>query len=185
MVLGTPVMWAVVHAKTSVCAFRSSCNFSLVFICSCLPIVIVYSGYWSFTTIFSSASTQPRISSLSSCRASLAILFFFVSPCGLFSERRVSISFGVWNFISLWIVDTMILICCMAVLPGGRLCGESEHMMTKLSVFLTVRRPSPIVISKGTSPKGQEYSPEKPMSRVLESTQRDLIDGFNFKKWCS
>ncbi|GKB28801.1 hypothetical protein Tco_0868202 [Tanacetum coccineum] len=84
MVLGTPVMWAVVYVKTSVCAFRSSCNFSLVFICSCLPIVIVYSRYWSFTTIFSSASTQLRISSLSACHALLAILFFFVSPCRLF-----------------------------------------------------------------------------------------------------
>ncbi|GKB40524.1 hypothetical protein Tco_0885466 [Tanacetum coccineum] len=185
MVLGTPVMWAVVHAKTSVCAFRSSCNFSLVFIYSCLPMVIVCSGYWSFTTIFSYVSTQLRISSLSACRASLAILCSFFGPCGLFSERRVPIPFGVWNFITPWIVDTMILICCMAVLPSSRLCGESDITMTKLSIFVTVRRPSPIVISKGTSPKGQECSLEKTTSGVFESTRRDLVDGFNFKKPCS
>ncbi|GKE03213.1 hypothetical protein Tco_1395231 [Tanacetum coccineum] len=90
MVLKTPVVWAVVHAKTSVCAFRSSCNFSLVFVCSYLPMVIVYSGYWSFTTIFSSASKQLRISSLSAFRASLAILCY---SCRLFSERRGANSF--------------------------------------------------------------------------------------------
>ncbi|GJS91675.1 hypothetical protein Tco_0774311 [Tanacetum coccineum] len=129
-----------------------------------------------FTTIFSSTSTQLRISSLSACRASLAILCSFFCLCGLFSERRVPIPFGVWNFIALWIVDTTIPICCMAVLPSSRLCGESDLTMTKLSVFMTVRRPSPIVISKGTSPKGQDYSPKKPMSEVFESTRRDLID---------
>ncbi|GJZ39630.1 hypothetical protein Tco_0586193 [Tanacetum coccineum] len=185
MVLGTPFMWALVHVKISVCAFRSSCNFSLVFVCSCLLIVIVCSGYWSFNTIFSYASTQLRISSLSSCRASLSILYSFVGPCRLFSERRVPIPFGVWNFIALWIVDTMIPICYMAVLPSSKLCGESDLTLTKLSVFVTVRRPFPIVISKGTYPMGQEYSPEKPTSKVFESTRRDLIDGFNIKKQCS
>ncbi|GKA62135.1 hypothetical protein Tco_0761654 [Tanacetum coccineum] len=98
--------------------------------------------------------------------------------------RRVPIPFGVWNFIALWIVDTTIPICCMAVLLSSRLCGESDLTMTKLSVFVTVMRPSPIVISKGTSPKGQDYSPKKPMSGVFESTRRDLIDGINFKKQC-
>ncbi|GJZ99333.1 hypothetical protein Tco_0671884 [Tanacetum coccineum] len=175
-------MWAVVYAKTSVCAFRSSCNFSLVLICSCLPMVIVCSGYWLFTTIFSFGSTQIRISSLSACRTSLAICCSFSGPCELFSERRVPIPFGVYNFIAPWIVDTTIPICCMAVLPSSRLCGESDLTMTKLSVFVTVMRPSPIVISRGTSPKGQEYSSEKPTSEVFESTQWDLIDGFNFKK---
>ncbi|GJT85108.1 hypothetical protein Tco_1066825 [Tanacetum coccineum] len=90
----------------------------------------------------------------------------------------VPIPFGVWNFIAPWIVDTTIPIYCMAVLPCSMLYGESHLTMTKLSVFVTMRRPSPIVISKGTSPRGQEYSPEKPTSGVFESTRKDLIDVF-------
>ncbi|GJR68671.1 hypothetical protein Tco_0014736 [Tanacetum coccineum] len=185
MLLRTPVIWAVVHAKTWMCAFRSSCNFSLVLVCSCLPMVIVCSGYWSFTTIFSSASTQLRISCLSACHALLAIFCSFSGPCELFSKKRVQIPFGIWNFIAPWIVDTTIPICCMAVLPSSRLCGESDLTMTKLSIFVIVRRLSPIMISRGTSPKGHEYSPEKPTSEVIESTRTDLIDGFNIKKQCS
>ncbi|GKC03475.1 hypothetical protein Tco_0995085 [Tanacetum coccineum] len=45
--------------------------------------------------------------------------------------------------------------------------------------------PSPIVISKGISPKGHDCSLEKPTREVFESTRRDLIDGFSFKKQCS
>nr|GEU33525.1 hypothetical protein [Tanacetum cinerariifolium] len=70
----------------------------------------------------------------------------------------------------------------MAILQSSRLCGELDLTMMNLSVFVTVRRLSPIVISKGISPKGQEYSSEKPASGVFESTRRDLIDGFNFNK---
>ncbi|GKD31803.1 hypothetical protein Tco_1242581 [Tanacetum coccineum] len=62
----------------------------------------------------------------------------------------------------------------MAVLPSSRLFGESDLTMTKLSVFVTVRRPYLIVISKGTSPKGQEYSPKKPMSGTLVNIRSGL-----------
>ncbi|GJZ59743.1 hypothetical protein Tco_0615559 [Tanacetum coccineum] len=37
----------------------------------------------------------------------------------------------------------------------------------------------------GISPKGRDCSPEKPTRGVFESTRRDLIDGFSFKKQCS
>nr|GEV35217.1 putative reverse transcriptase domain-containing protein [Tanacetum cinerariifolium] len=62
------------------------------------------------------------------------------------------------------------------LLPRSRLHGESDLTMTKLNVFVTVRRPSPIVISKGTSPKGQEYFSEKPTSRVFEVLQSFLVE---------
>ncbi|GJR40952.1 hypothetical protein Tco_1216636 [Tanacetum coccineum] len=42
-----------------------------------------------------------------------------------------------------------------------------------------------IVTSNSTSPNGHDSSPEKPTRGVLESTRRDLIDGFNFRKQCS
>ncbi|GKC91026.1 hypothetical protein Tco_1151675 [Tanacetum coccineum] len=45
--------------------------------------------------------------------------------------------------------------------------------------------PSPIVTSRGISPKGHDCSPEKLTRGVFESTRRDLIDGFSFKKQCS
>ncbi|GJV49857.1 hypothetical protein Tco_1440069 [Tanacetum coccineum] len=54
-----------------------------------------------------------------------------------------------------------------------------------VSVFVIVRGPSPIVASNDISPNGHESSPEKPTRGVLESTRRDLIDGFNFRKQCS
>ncbi|GKC88584.1 hypothetical protein Tco_1149233 [Tanacetum coccineum] len=44
--------------------------------------------------------------------------------------------------------------------------------------------PSSIITSKGISPKGHDCSPEKPTRGVFESTRRDLIDGFSFKKQC-
>ncbi|GKF67367.1 hypothetical protein Tco_0197046, partial [Tanacetum coccineum] len=81
-----------------------------------------------------------------------------------------------------WTVDTTILISCMAVLPNSRLCGEFDLTITNVSVFVIVRGPSPIVTSNGISPNGQDSSPKKPTRGVLESTRRDLIDGFNFRK---
>ncbi|GJW06405.1 hypothetical protein Tco_1568828, partial [Tanacetum coccineum] len=54
-----------------------------------------------------------------------------------------------------------------------------------VSVFVIVRGPSLIVTSNGTSLNGHDPSPENPIRRVLESTRRDLIDGFNFRKQCS
>nr|GEW25287.1 hypothetical protein [Tanacetum cinerariifolium] len=71
------------------------------------------------------------------------------------------------------------------VLPSSMLCGESELTITNVSAFVIVRRPSPIVTSNGISPNGHDSSPEKPTREVLESTRRDLIDGFNFRKQCS
>ncbi|GJT37164.1 hypothetical protein Tco_0937029 [Tanacetum coccineum] len=56
---------------------------------------------------------------------------------------------------------------CIAVLQSNRLCGELDRMIMKLRTFILVREPSPIVISKGTSLRGQECSPEKPTSRTL------------------
>ncbi|GKA58037.1 hypothetical protein Tco_0757225 [Tanacetum coccineum] len=38
--------------------------------------------------------------------------------------------------------------------------------------------------SNGTCPNGHDSSPEKPTRGVLESTRRDLIDGFKFRKQC-
>nr|GEW81337.1 hypothetical protein [Tanacetum cinerariifolium] len=84
-----------------------------------------------------------------------------------------------------WAMDTTIPICCIAVLPSSKLCGESDFMITNVSVFVTVMRPSPIVTSKGVSLKGHDCSPEKPKRGVFESTRRDPIDGFSFKKQCS
>nr|GEW51558.1 putative nucleotidyltransferase, ribonuclease H [Tanacetum cinerariifolium] len=72
-----------------------------------------------------------------------------------------------------------------AVLPSSKLCGESDFMITNVSVFVTAMGPSPIVTSNGISPKGHDCSPQKPTKGVFESTRRDLIDGFSFKKHCS
>ncbi|GJV88396.1 hypothetical protein Tco_1532334 [Tanacetum coccineum] len=79
----------------------------------------------------------------------------------------------------------MILISCISVLPSSRLCYESDLMITNVSVFVIVRGPSPIVTSNGTSPNGHNSSLKKPTRGVLESTRRDLIDDFNFRKQCS
>ncbi|GJR22195.1 hypothetical protein Tco_0970722 [Tanacetum coccineum] len=81
-------------------------------------------------------------------------------------------------------MDTTIPISCIAVLPSSRLCGESDLTITNVSVFVIVRGLSPIVTSNGISPNGYDASPEKPPRGVLESTRRDLIDGFNFRKQC-
>nr|GEW53004.1 retrovirus-related Pol polyprotein from transposon TNT 1-94 [Tanacetum cinerariifolium] len=63
-----------------------------------------------------------------------------------------------------------------------RLCGELDLTMTKMRTSVIVKRMSPIVISKGTSPRGQECSLEKPTSGTFESTLSDLMEGFNFTK---
>ncbi|GJS10233.1 hypothetical protein Tco_0367029 [Tanacetum coccineum] len=86
---------------------------------------------------------------------------------------------------ALQVKDQQIPIFCMAVLPSSRLCGELDLTMTKFRVSVLVKRPSPIVTSRGTYPIGQECSPEKPTSGNLESTLSDLIEGFNFRKHCS
>ncbi|GKC87704.1 hypothetical protein Tco_1148353 [Tanacetum coccineum] len=76
---------------------------------------------------------------------------------------------------ALWILDTTIPICCMAVLPSNRLCRELDPTMTKLRIYVLMKGLSPIVISKGTSPRGQECSPEKPTSGIYESTLSELV----------
>ncbi|GKA07784.1 hypothetical protein Tco_0687008 [Tanacetum coccineum] len=113
--------------------------------------------------------------------------FFYPSfiVSGLYVKNKVPIPLGVWNFMALWILDTTIPICCMAVLPSNRLCRELDPTMTKLRIYVLMKGLSPIVISKGTSPRGQECSPEKPTSGIYESTLSDLIEGFNFLKQCS
>ncbi|GKB64639.1 hypothetical protein Tco_0920825 [Tanacetum coccineum] len=155
--LGTPVIWAEVHAKTSMYLFKRSRSLIFILVGSCLPIVIFCSGP-------SSAS------------------FGF---CELYSKKMVPIPLGVWNFIALWTVDTTIPICCISVLLSSKLCGESDFTIMNVNVFITAIGPSLIVTSKGISPKGHDCSPEKPTRGVFESTQRDLIDGFSFKKQCS
>ncbi|GJX59028.1 hypothetical protein Tco_0290418 [Tanacetum coccineum] len=62
--------------------------------------------------------------------------------------------------------------------------GEGDDADMERAIKLTVRGPSSIVISKGTSPKGQDCSLEKPTRGVFKSTQRDRIDGFSFKIQC-
>ncbi|GKC36659.1 hypothetical protein Tco_1049043 [Tanacetum coccineum] len=104
--------------------------------------------------------------------------------CELFSEKMIPISLGMWNFMAPWTVDTTIPICCIAVLQSSKLCGESDFTITNVSVFFTMMGPSPIVISRGISPNGHDCSPEKPIRGVFESTQRDLIDSFSYKKQC-
>ncbi|GKC40255.1 hypothetical protein Tco_1052639 [Tanacetum coccineum] len=74
-----------------------------------------------------------------------------------------------------WMVDTTIPIRCIAVLQSNRLCGELDRMIMKLRTFILVREPSPIVISKGTSLRGQECSPEKPTSRTRSVGTLDLM----------
>ncbi|GKC79396.1 hypothetical protein Tco_1130170 [Tanacetum coccineum] len=96
----------------------------------------------------------------------------------------IPIPLGVWNFMAPWTVDTTIPICCIAVLPSSKLCSESDFTITNVSVFFTMMGPSPIVISRVISPNGHDCSPEKPIRGVFESTHRDLIDGFSFKKQC-
>ncbi|GJU99499.1 hypothetical protein Tco_1328770 [Tanacetum coccineum] len=50
---------------------------------------------------------------------------------------------------------------------------------------MIVRGPSPIVTSNGISPNSHDSSPKNSTRGLLESTQRDLTDGFNFRKQCS
>ncbi|GJW64858.1 hypothetical protein Tco_0116742 [Tanacetum coccineum] len=50
----------------------------------------------------------------------------------------------------------LIPILCMAVLPSSRLCGELDLTMTKLRTSVLAKGLSPIMISRGTSPSGQE-----------------------------
>nr|GEX75199.1 hypothetical protein [Tanacetum cinerariifolium] len=97
----------------------------------------------------------------------------------------VPIPLGVWNFMAPWTVDTTIPICCIALLPSSKLYGEYDFTITNVSVYVTAMGPSPIITSNGISPKGHDCSPEKPTRGVFESTRRDLIDGYSFKKQCS
>ncbi|GKE08116.1 hypothetical protein Tco_1411667 [Tanacetum coccineum] len=104
---------------------------------------------------------------------------------GSYVENMVPVALRVWNFIALWIIDTMIPIFCIDVLPSKRWCGELDLIMTKFRTSVHVKGPSPIVISRGTSPRGQECSLEKLTSGTLDSTLSDPMEGFNFRKQCS
>nr|GEV26153.1 hypothetical protein [Tanacetum cinerariifolium] len=64
------------------------------------------------------------------------------------------------------------------------LCGESNLTIANVSVFVIVSGPYLIVTSNGISPNSHDSSPKKPTEGVLESTRRDLIDSFNFRKQC-
>ncbi|GJS44316.1 hypothetical protein Tco_0569359 [Tanacetum coccineum] len=183
-ILGTSVMWVEVHAKTSMYFFKRSRILIFILVGNYLPIIIIYSMYLSFITTISSVSMQLRM-------ISSFPWYLLVEPpsssfgfCELYSEKMVPIPLGVWNFMAPWTVDTTIPICCIEVLPSSKLCGESDFTITDVSVFVTTMGPSPIVISKGISPNGHHYSPKKLMRGVFESTRRDLIDGFSFKKQC-
>ncbi|GJX19325.1 hypothetical protein Tco_0222002 [Tanacetum coccineum] len=151
-VLGTPVIWVVVHTKTFACALRRSRSRIFTLVGNCLPMVTFCSGYSSFINIFSYVSMQLRMS--------------FASPWPLLAEFPSSS------------ID-------LFVLPSSRLCGESDLTITNVSVFVIVRGLSPIVTSNGISPNGHDSSPKKPTRGVLDSTRRDMIDGFNFRKKCS
>nr|GFA27677.1 hypothetical protein [Tanacetum cinerariifolium] len=87
---------------------------------------------------------------------------------GSYVEKVMPISLEVWNFMALWIVDTTISIFCIAVLLSSRLCRELDLTMTKFKVSVLVKGLSPIVIFRGTSPKGQDFSPENPTSGILD-----------------
>nr|GEU28900.1 hypothetical protein [Tanacetum cinerariifolium] len=92
----------------------------------------------------------------------VSLSFFFRSSTllGLYVENAVPISLEVWNFMALWIVDNTISIFCIAVLLSSRLCRELDLTMTKFKVTVLVKGLSPIVIFRGTSPRGQDFSPE-------------------------
>ncbi|GJT83885.1 hypothetical protein Tco_1058227 [Tanacetum coccineum] len=113
------------------------------------------------------------------------LLSFFLSCWVVCEEYGAQFVASYEFFIAPWIVDTMIPIFCIIVLPSSRLIGELDLMITKFRTSVLIKGPSPIVISKGTSPRGQECSSEKPTSRILESTISDLMEGFNFRKQCS
>ncbi|GKB08907.1 hypothetical protein Tco_0837219 [Tanacetum coccineum] len=116
-------------------------------------------------------------------------IVIFCSGYLLFITILSSVSMQLRTFFSLprslWTVDTTIPICCIAILPSSKLCGEYDFTIMNVSVFVTVMGPSPIVTSMGISPKGYDCSPKKLTRGVFESTRRDLIDGFSFKKQCS
>ncbi|GJT60422.1 hypothetical protein Tco_1003955 [Tanacetum coccineum] len=130
-ILGTPVMWAEVHAKTSTYFFKRSRSLIFILVGNCLPIVIICLGYLLFITTLSSVSVQLGMIS------SLPGIYWLKPPlsfgfCELYSEKMVPIPLGVWNFMAPWTVDTTIPICCIAVLPSSKLCGESDFMITNL-----------------------------------------------------
>ncbi|GJR06523.1 hypothetical protein Tco_0529507 [Tanacetum coccineum] len=60
---------------------------------------------------------------------------------------------GRVKFIAPWTVDITIPICCIAVLPSSRLCGESDFTIMNVSVFVTAMGPSPIVIPRVFLPR--------------------------------
>ncbi|GJW88388.1 hypothetical protein Tco_0163728 [Tanacetum coccineum] len=95
-------------------------------------------------------------------------------PGGSYVKNTVPILLEMWNFIALWIVDTMIPIFCIAVLPSSRLCGELDLTMTKVKFSVLVKEMSPIVISRGTSLRAQECSPEKPTTAIVHVYPVDL-----------
>ncbi|GJS95242.1 hypothetical protein Tco_0802210 [Tanacetum coccineum] len=91
----------------------------------------------------------------------------------MYVNSTVPTPLGVWNLIAMCIMDTTMPIFYMAVLPSIRLCGELDLTMTKSRTSVHTKGPSSIVISKGTSPRGQECSPEKPTRGTFKSTLSD------------
>ncbi|GKB60259.1 hypothetical protein Tco_0916445 [Tanacetum coccineum] len=175
MVLRIPIISAWAHAKTLTFDLRRFCNLFLKEGGSYFLMMIICSGYLSLTTILSSAFVQLRTPLLVSGGVSFRFFCPYLFFSGSCAENTVLIPLGVWNFMAPWIVDTTIPILCMAVLLSSRLCGELDLTMTKLRTSVLVKGLSPIMISKGTSPRGQEYSLDKPTSGIFKSILSDLI----------
>ncbi|GKC96728.1 hypothetical protein Tco_1162170 [Tanacetum coccineum] len=154
-------------------AIRSFHSLSLILVDSCFPMATVCSGYLLLIIILSSAS--PQLRTFFAIYELVALDFFFLLSLsgGSYVDSTMPIPLGVWNFMAPWIVDTMIPIRCMMVLSNNRLCGELDRMIKKLRTSIFLREPSPIMISKGTSPRGKECYPEKPTSGTRESTLSD------------
>ncbi|GKB76694.1 hypothetical protein Tco_0943589 [Tanacetum coccineum] len=116
-------------------SIRSFRSLSLVLVGSCFPMATVSSGYLVLTIILYSTSSKWR--TFLAIFEHVALDFFFLS-----------------SFLGGSYVDS--------TMPTP--LEELHRMITMLRTSVLVREPYPILISKGTSPRGQECSPKKPTS---------------------
>ncbi|GJU47989.1 hypothetical protein Tco_1217544 [Tanacetum coccineum] len=93
-----------------------------------------------------------------------------------------SLKFFGSYFSMITVCSGFLLLLCWTHALRTRLCGELDLTITKLRISVLQKGASPIVISKGTSPMGQECSPENPISGTFESTLDALMEGFSFRK---
>ncbi|GJZ63847.1 hypothetical protein Tco_0620268 [Tanacetum coccineum] len=124
------------------------------------------SKHFSSTLLFmtmSSALTSMCLPSwwLNTLSISLWLIFF------CFTGSKCLSSFTMWFVLK---ASPLIII----VLGTPVMCAVVH---VKTSTYALKRGSSPIVVSKGTSPSGQDFSPEKPTKGIFESLRRDQIEG--------